>query len=87
MCRYVRKVKTMTESSPFLINPREAGSTRIDVMLDADRLWLSQKPSTELFGMARAMISGPIKHIFEDGQWTPGATVRLLGTVQLEVEA
>ena len=80
-------MKTMTESSQFLINPREAGSTRINVMPDADGLWLSQKSSTELFGMAKAMISGTIKHIFEDGQWTPGATVRLLGTVQVEVEA
>ncbi|WP_198421336.1 virulence RhuM family protein [Candidatus Nitrotoga sp. AM1P] len=39
---------------------------------------------TELFGKAKGTISEHIKHIFEDGEMTPEATVRLFRTVQPE---
>jgi hypothetical protein len=63
----------MTVPQQFLIYQSEDGVTRIDVMLEAETLWLSQKQLTELF-----------KHIFEDGELTPAATVRLFRTVQAE---
>jgi len=74
----------MTEARQFLIYQSEDGSTRIDVMLEAETLWLSQKQLTELFGKAKGTISEHIKHIFEDGELTPAATVRLFRTVQNE---
>jgi len=74
----------MTESNLFLIYQSEDGSTRIDVMLEAETLWLSQKQLTELFGKAKGTISEHVKHIFEDGELTPAATVRLFRTVQSE---
>ena len=40
----------MTEPQQFLIYQSEDGSTRINVMLDAETLWLSQKQLTVLFG-------------------------------------
>ncbi|MDO8294454.1 MAG: virulence RhuM family protein [Gallionella sp.] len=74
----------MDEPQQFLIYQSEDGSTRIDVMLEAETLWLSQKQLTELFGKAKGTISEHIKHIFEDGELTPEATVRLFRTVQHE---
>lgn len=74
----------MTEPQQFLIYQSEDGSTRIDVMLEAETLWLSQKQLTELFGKAKGTISEHIKHIFEDGELTLEATVRLFRTVQIE---
>jgi len=74
----------MTDMSQFLIYQSEDGSTRIDVMLEAETLWLNQKQLTELFGKAKGTISEHIKHIFEDGELTPAATVRLFRTVQSE---
>ena len=74
----------MTKPQQFLIYQSEDGSTRIDVMLEAETLWLSQKQLTELFGKAKGTISEHIKHIFEDGELTPAATVRLFRTVQSE---
>ena len=74
----------MTEPGQFLIYQSEDGSTRIDVMLEAETLWLSQKQLTELFGKAKGTVSEHIKHIFEDGELTPAATVRLFRTVQSE---
>ena len=53
-------------------------------MLEAETLWLNQKQLTELFGKAKGTISEHIKHVFEDGELTPEATVRLFRTVQPE---
>ncbi|OYY92673.1 MAG: hypothetical protein B7Y41_14810 [Hydrogenophilales bacterium 28-61-23] len=74
----------MTVPHQFLIYQSEDGSTRIDVMLEAETLWLNQKQLTELFGKAKGTISEHIKHIFEDDELAPEATVRLFRTVQIE---
>ena len=74
----------MSESPQFLIYQSENGTTRVDVRLQEQTLWLSQKQLTELFGKAKGTISEHIKHIFEDGELTPLATVRLFRTVQTE---
>ena len=68
----------------LLIYQSEDGSTRFDVMLEAENLWLSQKQLTALFGKAKGTISEHIKHIFDDGELSPTATVRLFRTVQSE---
>lgn len=67
----------MTEPKQFLIYQSEDGFTRINVMLEAETLWLNQRQLTELFGKAKGTISEHIKHIYEDGELTPEATVRL----------
>ncbi len=74
----------MTVPHQFLIYQSEDGPTRIDVMLEAETLWLNQKQLTELFGKAKGTISEHIKHIFEDDELAPEATVRLFRTVQIE---
>ena len=70
----------MTVSQQFLIYQSEDGSTRIDVMLEAETLWLNQKQLTELFGKAKGTISEHIKHIFEDGEHDENSVVRLFRT-------
>jgi hypothetical protein len=70
----------MTDPQQFLIYQSEDGSTRIDVMLEAETLWLSQKQLTELFGKAKGTISEHIKHIFEEGELVENAVVRLFRT-------
>lgn len=76
----------MQNPNQFLIYQSEDGSSRIDVLLEAETLWLNQKQLTELFGKAKGSISEHIRHIFEDGELTPAATVRLFRTVQIEGE-
>lgn len=70
--------------SDFLMYKNEDGRTRIDVMLKAETLWLTQKQLTELFGKAKGTISEHIKNIFEDEELTREATVRFFRTVQKE---
>jgi hypothetical protein len=74
----------MNDPSPFLIYRSEDGRTKLDVRLEGQTVWLSQKQLTELFGKAKGTISEHIKHIFEDGELTREATVRLFRTVQTE---
>jgi len=74
----------MTESHQFLIYQSEDGSTRIDVMLEAETLWLNQKQVTELFGKAKGTISEHIKHIFEDGELEEDSVVRLFRTTSAD---
>ena len=64
----------------FLIYRSEDGRTNIDVMLEAENLWLNQKQLTELFGKAKGTISGHIKHIFEDGELDENSVVRFFRT-------
>lgn len=70
----------MNEMHQFLIYQSEDGTTRIDVMLDAETLWLNQKQLTELFGKAKGTISEHIKHIFENGELDENAVVRIFRT-------
>ena len=70
----------MTALREFLIYQSEDGSTRIDVMLEAETLWLNQKQLTELFGKAKGTISEHIKHIFEDGELAEDSVVRFFRT-------
>lgn len=70
----------MSKSPQFLIYQSEDGMTRVDVRLQEQSLWLSQKQLTELFGKAKGTISEHIKHIFEDSELEPGAVVRLFRT-------
>lgn len=66
--------------SEFLIYQSEDGRTKIDVMLEAETLWLTQKQLTELFGKAKGTISEHIKHIFEDGELDESSVVRFFRT-------
>ena len=72
--------------SQILLYQSEDGRTKLDVRLENETLWINQKQLTELFGKAKGTISEHIKHIFEDGELEPAATVRLFRTVQIEGE-
>lgn len=72
----------MTAPRQFLIYQSEDGATRIDVMLEAETLWLNQKQLTELFGKAKGAVSEHSKHIFEEDEPSRVATVRNDRTVQ-----
>lgn len=72
--------------SQVILYQSEDGRTKLDVRLEGQTVWLSQKQLTELFGKAKGTISEHIKHIFEDGELESEVTVRLFRTVQIEGE-
>jgi len=66
--------------SEFLIYQAEDGRTKLNVLLEHETLWLSQKQLTDLFGKAKGTISEHIKHIFEDDELVEAAVVRFFRT-------
>jgi hypothetical protein len=76
--------RPMTDPQQVLIYQSKADATRIDVMLQAETLWLSQKQLTELFGKAKGTLSEHIKHIFEDGEQDENSVVRFFRTTAAE---
>ena len=72
----------MTENnSQIIIYQTESGQTKIEVRLENETVWLTQKLMAELFQVAKSTISEHIKHIFEEGELQKEATVRNIRTV------
>jgi hypothetical protein len=68
----------------ILLYRSEDGRMKLDVHLENETVWLSQRQLVDLFGKAKGTLSEHIKHIFEDGELDPAATVRPFRTVQRE---
>ena len=66
--------------SQIILYQSEDGRTKLDVRLDRQTVWLSQKQLTELYGKAKGTISEHIKHIFEDEELDEVSVVRLFRT-------
>lgn len=90
---WIKRWTALSQRTPFgpenpngqiLLYRSEDGRTKLDVRLENETVWLNQRQLTDLFGKAKGTISEHIKHIFEDGELDPGATVRSFRTVQLE---
>lgn len=70
--------------SEILIYQSSDGKTKLDVTLEDETIWLSQKQICELYGKSKSTISEHIKTIFEDEELDPKSTVRNYRTVQIE---
>ncbi len=70
--------------SEIIIYQTEDGKTDIEVRLENEDLWLSQKQLAELFGVTKQNISLHIQNIFEEGELSPNSTVKNFLTVQQE---
>ncbi|MCK5830753.1 MAG: virulence RhuM family protein [Methylococcales bacterium] len=75
---------TQKSNSQILIYQTESGKIKIDVRLENETVWLTQKLMSELFQVAKSTISEHIKHIFQEGELEKEATVRKFRTVQTE---
>ena len=70
--------------SEILIYQTEGGRTRIDVRLEDETVWLSQKLMAELFQKDVRTINEHIKNIYSEGELEPKATIRKFRIVQTE---
>jgi hypothetical protein len=62
----------------------EDGSTRIEVQLKGDTVWLSQRGMADLFQTSVPNINQHLKTIYEDGELRPEATIKRYLIVQTE---
>ena len=72
------------QKSQIIIYQTEDGSTKIDVRLENETVWLSQKHMADLFQSSKQNISHQISSIFDEGELYPEATVKNYLTVQTE---
>ena len=75
----------MTQSdSRILIYQPEDGETRIDVRLEDETVWLTQKQLAELYGVSVPTINEHIQNIYKDRELESSATIRDFRMVRLE---
>lgn len=66
--------------SEILIYQSSNGKVKLDVMLENETIWLSQKQLCELYGKSKSTISEHIKAIFEDEELDRNSVVRFFRT-------
>jgi len=76
--------KTIATGSQIIIYQAEDGDTKIDVRLENETVWLTQKLMAELFQVGVNTINYHIKEIFNEDELTPEATIRKFRIVQKE---
>lgn len=74
------------QQSGFLLYNTPDGEVRIEVALEDETVWLTQKAMAELFGVVKSTISEHLSNIYETGELDKTATVRNFRTVQKEGE-
>ena len=62
----------------------ENGEARLDVRLDRDTVWLTQRQMADLFGRDRSVVTRHIQNAFREGELDPEATSAKYAHVQSE---
>ncbi|MEA1953131.1 MAG: virulence RhuM family protein [Campylobacterota bacterium] len=70
--------------SEMIIYQSEDGTTNLDIKLENETLWLSQKQLAELFGVTTATINEHIKNIYKEKELEETPTIRNFLIVQQE---
>ena len=65
----------------IIIYRAEDNTVQLDVRMEQETVWLTQKQIADLFGVKKAAISKHITNIFNQGELSPEATVSKMETV------
>jgi hypothetical protein len=60
----------------FLLYTQPNGEVRVDVYLEDETVWLTQKAMGELFGVVKSTISEHLSNIFESNELHENSVVR-----------
>jgi hypothetical protein len=74
------------QQNNFLIYNTPGNNVRVDVFIQDETIWLTQKAMGELFGVVKSTISEHLSNIFETNELERESTVRNFRTVQQEGE-
>lgn len=72
------------QDDPVLLYQTEDGETRLEVQLQGETVWLTQKQMADLFQKDVRTISEHIRNIYEEGELAPESTLRNFRIVQSE---
>jgi len=74
--------KAEKDNSGFLLYNAPDGEVRIEVALEDETVWLTQKAMAELFGVSKSTISEHLNNIYDTVELIKSTTVRNFRTVQ-----
>lgn len=79
-----KKMKEDNTNNKIILYKTEDGRTEIEVSLEGETVWLSQKQMAELFDCSVDNISLHLKNVYAEGELTEKATVEDFSIVQKE---
>ncbi len=68
----------------FILYQTKDGTTQIQVAMQDETIWLTQKQMVELFQRDKSVISRHVSNVFKEGELEREATVAIFATVQKE---
>ena len=74
------------ENKQFVLYSTPNDTVKLDVLLENETLWLTQKAIAELFGVERSVITKHLKNIFNDAELDKERTCVKIAQVQKEGE-
>jgi len=78
------KLTIKDELTEFLLYTAPSGKVKVEVLLNNETVWLTQKAIAMLFGVNVPAISKHLDNIYESGELQQSATISILETVQTE---
>ncbi|MFO7789199.1 MAG: RhuM family protein [Bacteroidales bacterium] len=79
-----KKLPIRNSTAEFLIFKTQSGKDTIDVRIENENVWLTQKLTAKLFGVEVNTINYHLKEIFNSGELNDESTVRKFRIVQKE---
>lgn len=73
-------------NSEIILYTTPQGDVKLEVIVQDETVWLTQKAMGELFGVAKSTISEHLTNIYQSGELDKEATVRKIRTVQNEAD-
>ena len=68
----------MDSNGELIMYQTEDGTTKIDVRVESETVWLTQSQMSELFQRDRSVISKHIKNVFAEGEVDEKSNVQIL---------
>ncbi len=76
----MKKLSIKDELTEFLLYSAPDGNVKVEVILNEDTVWLSQKSIAQLFGVQVPAISKHLKSIFETLELEENSVISILET-------
>lgn len=73
-----KQISIKDELTEFLLYTSPNGEVKVEVLLNNETLWLTQKRIAELFGVQRPAITKHLKNIYEEGELEENGTSSIL---------
>jgi hypothetical protein len=78
--KQTKNMTTKNEITDFLLYTTPNGKVKVEVLLNNETLWLTQKRISELFCVGVPAVSKHLKNIFESKELDPAAVISILET-------